>query len=271
MTASSTDTGDLVHLHVADGVATITLDSPNNRNALSRRLRADLGRHLATATGDDSVRVIVLTHSGPVFCAGADLKEARETGPEEATAELVALLSALLESDKPVVARLSGPARAGGIGLVAACDLAVATAEVTFGFSEVRIGLVPAIITVPLRLRVADGVLQRLFFPAETFDADRAARIGLIDTVSSPDDLVRDVDALVSSLRLGSPLALAAAKCLTRPSSAELGEQFDAMRRLSAQFFSSPDAQEGVRAFAERRPPGWVATDLPSTSGRNRP
>lgn len=255
------DEGDLVHLQVDNGVATITLDSPDNRNALSSRLRAELQRHLDSATNDDAVRVVVLTHTGPVFCSGADLREARQGDPERPSAELVQILRTLMESAKPVVARLAGPARAGGIGLVAAADFAVAVAEATFGFSEVRIGVVPSIISVPLRQRVADGVLQRLFLAGGTFDAVEAERIGLISTVSSSATLDKDVAAVVGQLRLGAPQALAAAKDLVRAPSEVHEQQFAAMRELSASFFSSAEAQEGLRAFAERRPPAWTVPE----------
>src|ERR1700754_623102 len=143
-----TGPAELVHLEIDSGVATITLDSPTNRNALSRQLRRELQAHLRTAIESDEARVIVLTHTGTVFCAGMDLKESR--GPsagEQGIQDFPDTLRLIWTSPTPVVARLSGPARAGGVGLVAACDLAVAAEEVTFAFSEVRIGVVPAVIS----------------------------------------------------------------------------------------------------------------------------
>src|SRR6476660_3700911 len=139
---------ELVHLAVADGVATITLDSPHNRNALSAQLRRELLAHLDAAIGDESARVIVLSHSGTVFCAGMDLKEARGAGADEqGVNEVPAILERIWTSPTPVLARVAGPARAGGVGIVAACDIAVVAEEVTFAFTEVRLGLVPAVIS----------------------------------------------------------------------------------------------------------------------------
>lgn len=262
---------ELVLMGSSDGVATITLNSPGNRNALSRQVRADLRRHLDTALEDESIRVIVLGHVGSVFCAGADLKEARDSGPREASAELVAVLTRLLESDKPVIAKLSGSARAGGIGIVAACDFVVASTEVTFGFSEVRIGVVPAIITVPLALRVHTSALQRLFLSGETFAAREAARIGLVDAVVGAGELDETIAAWVASLKLGSPRALAGAKQLVRPAPQDLAARFSMMREVSATYFSSADAREGIRAFAERRAPAWASeSTTPSTVETSR-
>lgn len=148
---------ELVHYEVAAGTATITLDSPHNRNALSAQLRRELSTALANARDDDAVRVIVLTHTGPVFCAGMDLKEARGAGAaNQGVNEFPQILEQLWTSPKPVVARLAGPARAGGIGMVAATDIAVAVREATFAFTEVRIGVVPAVIS----LTVLPGCLR---------------------------------------------------------------------------------------------------------------
>jgi len=179
----------LVRLEVADGVATVVLDSPHNRNALSRRLLNDLSSALAAATAHPGARVIVLTGAGTVFCSGADLKEQREAnvagGQAQPINDLPAILMTLWTCPQPVVCRLNGPARAGGVGLLASCDLVVAPAEVTFSFTEVRLGLVPAIITVPLLRRIAPQALHRLFLTAEVFSAARAQDIGLVDAVAA--------------------------------------------------------------------------------------
>ena len=146
---------ELVHRTVENGIATITLDSPRNRNALSAQLRRELREQLAAANADDAVRTIVLTHTGPVFCAGMDLKESRSAGAEDqGVQEFPAILEQLWTSPKPVVAKLAGPARAGGVGMVAACDIAVAAETATFAFSEVRIGVVPAVISVTVLPRL---------------------------------------------------------------------------------------------------------------------
>lgn len=252
-------TDELVHLDVADGVGTITLDSPANRNALSAQLRAELRSRLEQAIADSGVRVIVLTHTGPVFCAGMDLKEVRSPsaggrGPRE----FPAILDLIWHSPTPVVARLAGPARAGGTGLVAACDLAVAADTTTYAFTEVRLGLVPAVISVVLLPRLDRAGAHELFLTGETFSAQRAVDIGLLTAAVPASALDAGVTRYVDMLRLGAPSALAATKRLLRTES--FSEQFTAMQELSARFFASEEGQEGARSFAEKRRPSWVAT-----------
>jgi methylglutaconyl-CoA hydratase len=139
---------ELVHLDVADGIATITLDSPHNRNALSTQLRSELSTHLSTADAAPDVRVIVLTHTGTVFCSGMDLKEAGGADSrQQGVNEFPKILDMLWTSDTPIVAKLAGPARAGGVGMIAACDIVVAAETASFAFTEVRIGVVPAVIS----------------------------------------------------------------------------------------------------------------------------
>jgi len=251
---------ELVHLAVADGVATITLDSPANRNALSSGLRRELLAHLDTAIADEAARVIVLTHSGPVFCSGMDLKESRGAGAQDqGVNEFPAILERIWTSRTPVLARLAGPARAGGVGLVAACDIAVAAQDATFAFSEVRIGVVPAVISVTVLPRLLPRPAHELFLTGETFDADAAARIGLINSAVPGFDLDAEVGRYVEMLRRGAPGALAATKeLLRRERPAALGDQFAEMLALSARFFAAPEAQEGMAAFAAKRPPAWA-------------
>lgn len=234
---------ELVRLERADRVATITLDSPENRNALSAQLVDELLTHLR-ALGDET-HVVVLTHTGPAFCAGADLKSPGTRVP------LPDVLKTLWELPQPVVARVGGHVRAGGVGLVAACDLVVATTDATFAFSEVRLGLVPAVISAVClpRLRHADAV--ELFLTGEPFGAARAVAAGLVNRVA--DDVDAAVAEYVAQLRLGAPRALAEAKRLARGS-----VEFAALERLSAEFFASDDAREGVAAFLEKRPPAWA-------------
>jgi methylglutaconyl-CoA hydratase len=251
---------ELVHLDVAGGVATITLDSPANRNALSAQLRRELLAHLDTAVADDAARVIVLTHTGRVFCAGMDLKESRGAGAQDqGVNEFPAILERIWTSPTPVVARLAGPARAGGVGMVAACDIAVAAEDATFAFSEVRIGVVPAIISVTVLPRLLPRAAHELFLTGETFDGHRAALVGLVNTVVPAADLDTEVGRYVEMLRLGAPGALAATKQMLRGERpATMGAQFDEMLELSAGFFAGEEGQEGMRAFAEKRPPSWA-------------
>ncbi len=254
---------ELVHYTVDKGVARITLDSPHNRNALSARLRRELRDHLTSAAGDDAVRVILLDHTGPVFCAGMDLKEAGD--PSSSTAgvnEFPEILTQIWTSAKPVVAKLAGPARAGGVGIVAAADIAVAVDTATFAFTEVRLGLVPAVISVTVLPRLLPRAAHELFLTGEKFDARRAVEIGLLNSAVPADALDAKVDRYTGMLALGGPTALAATKeMLRRARSADLADEFATMLKLSAGFFAGEEGQEGIRAFAEKRPPNWVPNE----------
>lgn len=253
-------TDELVHRDVADGVATITLDSPRNRNALSAQVRRELQHHLDAAAGDPAVRVVVLAHTGPVFCSGMDLRESRGAAADaQGVHEFPRILRTIRTSPTPVVARVAGPARAGGVGLVAACDIAVAADAATFAFTEVRIGVVPAIIAVTVLPRLLPRAAHELFLTGETFDATRAAAVGLINTAVPVDRLDAEVARYVELLRLGAPRALAATKeLLQRPLDDDLDAAFAAMQELSARHFASDEGQEGMAAFAEKRPPSWA-------------
>ncbi|MEJ2856680.1 MULTISPECIES: enoyl-CoA hydratase family protein [unclassified Saccharothrix] len=251
---------ELVHYEVRRGIATITLDSPHNRNALSAQLRAELTGHLKAATADDAVRVVVLTHTGPVFCSGMDLKEAGgASASQQGVNEFPAILEQLWTSPKPVVARLAGPARAGGVGIVAACDIAVAVESATFAFSEVRIGVVPAVISVTVLPRLLPRAAHELFLTGETFDAQRAVTIGLINSAVDAEGLDAEVARYTDMLALGAPNALAATKrMLQQERSSNLGEVFADMLELSARHFGGPEGQEGIAAFVGKRKPNWV-------------
>lgn len=255
-------TAELVHLAVSGGTATVTLDSPGNRNALSRQLRGELRDRLETALTDEAVRVVVLTHTGPVFCSGMDLKEARGgDASQQGVNEFPALLEALWTSPKPSIARLAGPARAGGVGLVAACDIALAAVTVSFAFTEVRLGVVPAVISVPVLPRLLPRAAHELFLTGEVFDAARAVEVGLLNRAVPADALDAEVDRFAGMLTLGGPEALAATKLLLTAGTAEsFGTALSAATELSARHFASAEGQEGIAAFAEKRPASWVPT-----------
>ncbi len=243
-------TAELVHLAVQSGIATITLDSPGNRNALSTSLRAQLSDALARSAGDDSVRVVILDHTGPVFCAGMDLTE-----PPDAVTELPGILEGICNHPKPVVAKLSGHARAGGIGLLAAADITVGAQHVTFAFTEVRIGVVPALISVTVLPRLLRHAAHELFLTGETFDAHRAVAIGLLNSAVPGDQLDAEVDRYAGMLIKGGPQALALTKqLLTGPTPRD----FPAMLEISAARFASAEGREGIRARADKRPPPWT-------------
>ncbi|WP_436776284.1 enoyl-CoA hydratase family protein [Yinghuangia sp. YIM S09857] len=250
----------LVTLTRDAAIATITLDSPTNRNALSAALMDELGAHLAAVASDASVRAVVLTHTGPTFCAGADLKEAAEGGMARGTQHLLDLLRAVIELPVPVLAHLRGNARAGGLGLVGACDFAVAPASTSFAFSEVRLGLAPAIISLSTLPRLEPRAAARYFLTGEEFDGAEAARIGLLTLAG---DGVEGTDAaaehLLAGLRLASRQGLVETKKLLNTALAErVAADGEATVRLSATLFASEEAAEGMRARKERRPPRWV-------------
>jgi len=237
-----------VQCQVEGGVATITLDSPANRNALSTALLTSLHEALDRAEQPD-VRVIVLAHTPPVFCAGADLRE-RSDGPTDA-GPMMRAMRRIVEATQPVIAAVQGPVRAGGIGLMASCDLVVVQRDVTFAFTEVRIGVAPAIISVPILQRVPWTKLAAPFLTGETFGAATALDMGLVTHVS--DDVPTTVRALVDGVLAGAPGAVAATKRLLR------GERsWAAMQTLSEELFGSAEAAEGMRAFAEKRTPRWA-------------
>lgn len=251
----------LVRTVTAAGVATLTLDSPANRNALSTPLMRELLDALGAALTDAAVRAVVLSHSGPVFCSGADLKEtaeARENG--RVPAELLAdVLAAIWEFPKPVVARVAGPARAGGLGLVAAADLAVCVRDATFAFSEVRLGVIPAVISATVLPRLAPRAAAELYLTGDVFDGARAAQIGLVSKAVEADELDAAVGAYCDSLVKGGPLALAGAKqLLRRPPAESIRADLADLSTRSAGYFKSAEGREGVTAFREKRPASWV-------------
>jgi methylglutaconyl-CoA hydratase len=249
----------VVNRDFSGGVARITLDSPHNRNALSTQLLTELNAGLDAAQRDDGIRVIVLSGEGPAFCSGADLKEQRqykERGEASPVSDLlVRALTTVRESPKPVVARVNGHARAGGLGLIGAADIAIAPREASFGFAEVRLGLVPAIIAVTCVPRMTERAALELFLTGETFDAARAVEVGLLNR--AVDDLDAEVERYLEMLRLGGPRALAAIK----PMLATVREHppaFAQMAELSTRTFASDEGQEGLRSFAEKRAPSWA-------------
>ena len=256
---------ELVHVAVTGGVATLTLDSPGNRNALSPRLMAELSGALRGALADDAVRVIVLSHTGRVFCSGIDLKAAAAgTAADQPVVAFPDILTAIWHAPKPVLARVGGPARAGGVGLVAACDVAVAGASATFAFTEVRLGVVPAVISATVLPRLLPRAAHELFLTGEVFDAARAAAVGLVNAAVPDQDLDAELRRYVDLLLQGAPGALAATKALLRrsPGGALAGDLAE-LTELSARHFASAEGREGMAAFAAKRRPGWVPAEQP--------
>jgi enoyl-CoA hydratase/carnithine racemase len=244
----------VVGIEISGDVATLTLDSQSNRNALSRALLAGLHDGIDQALAADA-RVLVLTHRGPAFCAGADLKE-RAAGTSD-SAPFVEVLTRLMDLPVPTIAAVDGAVRAGGIGLMAACDLVVVAHTTTFALTEVRIGVAPAIISVPILRRVPAGLIAAPMLTGEPFTADEARSMGLVTHLS--DDVSVDVAALTASLLAAGPTALRATKRLLGVVPT-LGreEAFAEMQQLSDELFQGPEGAEGMRAFAEKRPPSWA-------------
>jgi methylglutaconyl-CoA hydratase len=248
----------LVGVQHDGGVRTLTLDSPANRNALSARLLAQLEQALRDATSDPDVRAVVVTGSGTVFCSGADLSERGSAAPNR----MPNILTSIVESPVPVIARVNGHARAGGLGLIAAADMAVAAAASTFAFTEVRVGVAPAMILVPA-LRVVDRrFVTRAALTGERFSASEAAAAGLLSAVT-PDETALDawVAAQTQAIRQAAPGAVRATKELLRTLPARAWtDGLAAAAVTSAELFAGAEAAEGMDAFLQKRRPSWDTT-----------
>lgn len=249
---------DIVRAETVAGITTITLDSPENRNALSSRLLEQLTLALDAAVADDDVRVVVLTGAGNTFCAGADLKDPPGNTPGQRFG-FPTILQTILTCAKPVVARINGHVRAGGMGLVAACDIAIAPDDGTFAFSEVRIGVIPAIIAVVCQPVMTPRAFRRHVITGAVFDAAEAARCGLITAAVPRAELDQAVAAAAEDLRLAAPGAIARSKTLIDELPRKpIDEQWTWTAGISAVQFQEPDAVEGIAAFRERRTPSWA-------------
>jgi enoyl-CoA hydratase len=242
-------------------LARLTLNSPHNRNALSTALVAQLHQGLRDAAADPAVRVVVLGHTGGTFCAGADLSEAGGGDPYDMAVararEMTTLLRDILECPLPVIVAIDGHVRAGGFGLVGACDIAVAGPRSTFALTEARIGVAPAIISLTLLPKMSARGAARYCLTGETFDAHTAAEIGLVTMAADHVDAA--VASLVAEIGRGSPQGLAASKALITAAVLE-GFDRDAERLTeeSARLFVSEEAREGMLAFLQKRPPSWA-------------
>lgn len=250
----------LVHYAVQGRVARLSLDSPHNHNALSTALVDQLHRGFADAVAAGA-RAVVLSHTGTTFCAGADLSEAAGRDPGEVAVdragEMTRLLRAILEAPVPVIAAVDGHVRAGGMGLVGACDIAVAGPSSTFALTEARIGVAPSIISLTLLPKLTARAAGRYFLTGEKFGPREAADIGLI-TVAA-EDVHATVAGLTADIVKASPQGLAASKALT---TAGVLAGFDAraeeLTAQSAELFSSAEAREGMLAFLQKRRPDWA-------------
>lgn len=257
--SASAKSGRCVDYAVEGSTAHVTLNSPQNRNALSSALVEQLRQRLRDAAADPKVRAVVLGHTGGTFCAGADLAEASEgNATTEETRQLTDLLRAILELPVPVVGAIDGHVRAGGFGLVGACDIVVAGRNSTFALTEARIGVAPAIISLTLLGKMTPRAVGRYFLTGEKFGADEAERAGLV-TIAA-DDVPAAVAAVTAELGRGSPQGLRVSKALT---TAAILEGFDRraeeLSAQSARLFASDEAREGMLAFLQKRPPSWAS------------
>jgi methylglutaconyl-CoA hydratase len=253
-----------VALAVDGPVARLTLDRPEVRNAFDGAMVRELHDAVAAASAREEVRVVVLAGSGPAFCAGADLEWmktvagfTREENLADARA-LFELFEAIDRSPKAVVARVQGAALGGGAGLVAVADIAVAEEAAQFGFTEVRLGLVPAVISPFVVRKIGVSAARELFLTGERFPASRAAAIGLVHRVVRPDELDAAVEERVGELLKAAPGAVAAAKSLVRGVAGRPVEGVrDVVCRRIAERRASDEGREGLAAFLEKRPPAW--------------
>ena len=249
----------VVETNLDGAVMTITLTDEQNRNSLGAQLTRELVAALDIADTDPAVRVVVLTNSGSVFCAGANLSERSTTAATSGNIDPRSLFGRFRHSPKPYIGRIAGHCVAGGMGLAAAMDISVAVDHAKFGFTEVRVGVAPAMISVLClpKMRLADA--QSAFLRGNRFPAAEAVRMGLINAAVPVDELDTEIAAIVSDLLAGEPHAIAAAKQLTAivPTLSE-HDAFDWTAELSARLFASDEAKEGMTAFLEKRPAAWV-------------
>ena len=247
-------TAELVRYAVADAVATITLDSQHNRNALSRRLVTELFAHLEAAEADDAVRVVLIRAEGRVFCSGADLSEASAEGMEVGARRIVDLQRLVVTMSKPVVTRVHGAVRAGGIGIVAASDIAIAADEATFALTEVKLGLAAAIISLTVHHRMNPRAAALTTLGGEVFGGREAAAYGLITTAVPGDALDAEVARVCASLATGAPQGLRESKrILNRDLVARIDAHGEELAALSARLFASDEAREAMAAFLSRK------------------
>jgi len=249
-----------VRLETADGVLTVTLADVDSRNALGAPVVNGLHDAIAQANADPGIRVVLVTNEGNTFCAGANLKQ--QSGAEKGALPKVGfpeLLGEIQRSQTPVVGKIRGHVLGGGNGLVASLDIAIAQEDVKFGFTEVRLGVAPAIISVVCLPKMRHGEAMEVFLRGNRFPASRAAELGLISRAVPAEDLDAAVDEVVADLRLGGPEALGFAKSLVyQVPEMEQEEAFAWTAELSQRLFKGDEAAAGMRAFLKREKPPWA-------------
>lgn len=255
----------MIDVEREEGWARIRLNRPEAGNALNGEVVSRLLSVLEELRADGALRAVVLTGTGKLFCAGADLNEMKRTESLSVEQNLRdaersgALFIALHEFPGAVIAAVNGPARGGGVGLVAACDFAIACTTASFAFTEVRIGIVPALISPFVLRKMGESRTRRLFLSGETFGAEQAAAWGLVDRAVAPEEFESAVQQQVALLRACAPGAIAQVKRLIREvGPLSIAESVPVTARLLAESRTSAEAQEGMAAFLEKRPPRWA-------------
>ncbi len=261
-----------LQLTAQHGVGVIWMNRPGVRNAFNEIMIAELTRAFKAADADDSIRAVVLAGHGPAFCAGADLNWMKKMSgyslkENHADAmELATMLNTIYMMKKPTIARVHGPAYAGGMGLVAACDIAIASQDAEFCLSEVKLGLIAATIGPYVVAAMGERYARRYFLSAERFTAAEAYRIGLIHDLAQLEELDAGVNALLGHLLAASPAAIAASKELIRAvARAPIDQKMvvDTATRIAV-VRASVDGREGIRSFLEKRKPAWTEVDKPA-------
>ncbi|MFH2130340.1 MAG: enoyl-CoA hydratase-related protein [bacterium] len=252
---------DFTLYEVRDGAAWITLNRPESRNALSAGLVNEMYDHLEAADTDDGVRCIVITGNGPAFCAGADLKSPPGSIVDgRKPISYPDVLTKILDSRKPVIAAINGAAFAGGLGLVSAADIAIAVEDAKMAFTEVQIGVIPAIISVVCLRKLGPHHGMRLFLTGERFSGKEAVTYGMAHKAVPADQLLATVQAEIDAVKLGGPNALAEAKKLVRTvPGLSIAEGFKLTAEWSFRLFQSEEGTEGIASFREKRKPSWVS------------
>ena len=253
---------NLIGTELESGVLTVTLQDEENRNALSVGLTSELTETLDEAEENPDVRVIILTNRGRVFCAGADLSERsshKESKSSTKPIDPLQIFGRFRESSKPYIGKINGHCVAGGMGIAAAMDISIATEEAKFGFTEVRIGVAPAMISVLCLPKMRPAEASEAFLRGNRFSASEAARMGLINAAVPANEIDTVIQEIVSDIKAGGPEAIAAAKQLTvRVPQMQVEEAFTWTSKLSANLFKGEEAQEGMRAYLDKRPPSWI-------------
>ena len=253
---------NLIGTELESGVLTVTLQDEENRNALSVGLTSELTETLDEAEENPDVRVIILTNSGRVFCAGADLSERsslKESKSSTRPTDPLQIFGRFRASSKPYIGKINGHCVAGGMGIAAAMDISIATEEAKFGFTEVRIGVAPAMISVLCLPKMRPAEASEAFLRGNRFSASEAARMGLINAAVPANEIDTVIQEIVSDIKAGGPEAIAAAKQLTvRVPQMQVEEAFTWTSKLSANLFKGEEAQEGMRAYLDKRPPSWI-------------